>query len=359
MKLYEGGNAKLNTGERAKKVDLVNFSDKQYDLFKNNLLNVIIEMNNVFNKEYGHPLFSNEAIKDRSIFSGSANVFFKKNKEEYTTYKPTLGDIDVQVNKADMKTIKEFLDKNIGKEFAGWKYLGYSTVSMVYCNVFKVNESYNPQAYNVQIDFNFVKYTDENKPTLFSQFAHNSDWEDIKQNIKGVAKNALLPIIYNVVYATPGVLMSKDGEKLLKNQPEDVHTKSYGYNGSRAKYQPIIDKNGKQKIYNGKPAFKEMDTDETPLNTDLNSIFEEMFGVKPTDDELKKLWNYVGVLELMGKYLKKEQIRLIYKRYGKSLDDMGIDKEVSSLILKKFREKFNYVNENLTFSSYLNMILNG
>ena len=68
-----------------------------------------------------------------------------------------------------------------------------------------------------------------------------------------------------------------------------------------------------------------MSTEETPLNTDLNSIFEEMFGKKPTPEELKKLWNYIGVLDLIEKYLNKDQIKLIYKRFGKSLDDMGID----------------------------------
>ena len=363
MNLLEGGNARLPSGEQAQKVDLVNLSEKQYEAFKTNIVNVIIEMNNAFNKEYGHPLFSSEAIKERKIFAGSASVFFNKSKDEYTNFKPTIGDIDVQVNKADMNIIKEFLDKSIGKEFAGWKYLGYSKVALVYCNVFKVNEEYNPQATNVQIDFNFVKFNqEENRPSTFAQFAHNSDWEDIKQNIKGVAKNALLPIIYNVVYATPGILVSKKTLKPTKNQPDDIHTKSYGHNGSREKYQPVKDEKGNQVYVDGKPAYKEMPTEETPLNTDLNSIFEEMFGKKPTPEELKKLWNYIGVLDLIEKYLNKDQIKLIYKRFGKSLDDMGVDKEVSALILKKFKERFGYVdetNEKMNFSKYVKMILQG
>ena len=105
-----------------------------------------------------------------------------------------------------------------------------------------------------------------------------------------------------------------------------------------------------------------MSTEETPLNTDLNSIFEEMFGKKPTPEELKKLWNYIGVLDLIEKYLNKDQIKLIYKRFGKSLDDMGVDKEVSALILKKFKERFSYVdetNEKMNFSKYMKMMLQG
>ena len=53
MNLLEGGNARLPSGEQAQKVDLVNLSEKQYEAFKTNIVNVIIEMNNAFNKEYG------------------------------------------------------------------------------------------------------------------------------------------------------------------------------------------------------------------------------------------------------------------------------------------------------------------
>ena len=67
MNLLEGGNARLPSGEQAQKVDLVNLSEKQYEAFKTNIVNVIIEMSNAFNKEYGHHLFSSEAIKEKYL----------------------------------------------------------------------------------------------------------------------------------------------------------------------------------------------------------------------------------------------------------------------------------------------------
>lgn len=350
--LMEGGNAVTKNGDEAAKVEIGEFSEKQYEAFKQGIINVVSEMSDAFAEEYGHPLFSDEALKSRDIFAGSCNYFFKKSKAEYTKYKPKMGDIDVQVNKDDINEIREFLDNSIGKVFAGWKYLGYQKVALVYCNVFAVPRSLRPQASNVQIDFNFVPYKNQ-APDEFSVFAHNSDWVDLEQRIKGVAKNALLPIIYNVVYAKPGVLFTAKGNKLAKNQPEDIHTKSYGYNGSREKYQPVKDDAGEDVYVDGKKAYREMPTSATPMNTNLASIFEEMFGAKPTKVELKKLWSFVGTLDLMEKYLSKQQIQKIYTRYAKSLHDMVKDADVVETILNKYKEKFSYVyDQNECFMNY-------
>lgn len=356
MIINEGGNAVTQNGDEAAKVEIKDFTEEQYESFKQGIINVVKAMSDAYNKKNGNPLFSDEALKSRDIFAGSCNYFFKKSKAEYTKYKPKMGDIDVQVNKDDIEPIKEFLDASIGKKFAGWTYLGYQKVALVYCNVFAVPKSLRPQATNVQIDFNFVPYKN-GAPDEFSVFAHNSDWADLEHNIKGVAKNALLPIIYNVVYSRPGVLFTAKGNKLAKNQPEDVHTKSYGYNGSREKYQPVMDDEGKPITVDGKQAFREMPSSMTKQNTDLKSIFEEMFGVKPSKDELKKLWNYIGCLDLMEKYLSKQQIQKIYDRYKKSLNDMVKDESVVNTILDKYKEKFEYVmdkNEGMTFRRYLN-----
>lgn len=342
--LNEGGNAVTASGDEAAKVNIIEFSEKQYEEFKKGIIAVVSEMSAAFDEKYGHPLFSQSALNSRDIFAGSCNYFFKKSKEEYTKYKPKMGDIDVQVNKDDIKEIKEFLNDSIGKTFAGWKYLGYQKVALVYCNVFSVPKSLRPQASNVQIDFNFVPYKN-GAPQEFSVFAHNSEWEDLEQHIKGVAKNALLPIIYNVVYSTPGVLFTQKGMKLAKNQPEDIHTKSYGYNGSREKYQPVKDENGDDVFVNGKRAYREMPTSATPTNTNLGEIFKEMFGKIPSKDELKRLWSYIGTLSLMEKYLSKEQIQKIYTRYKKSLEDMVADEEVVKTILDKYKEKFPYIND--------------
>lgn len=63
-------------------------------LSKQGIINVVSEMSAAFEEEYGHPLFSDEALESRDIFAGSCNYFFKKSKAEYTKYKPKMGDIE-------------------------------------------------------------------------------------------------------------------------------------------------------------------------------------------------------------------------------------------------------------------------
>jgi hypothetical protein len=230
-------------------------------------------------------------------------------------------------------------------------------------NIFKAPKKYNPAATNIQIDFEFVNYNEQNDIDEFDVFSKNSAWDDLKEGIKGFAKQQLLPAIYKAVYAVPGVVFQNKKDLPSKAQKGDeVSYKTFGPMGSRVKYNQVKDETGSPVSYEGKPAFREIPTEKSIFNRNLDVAFEEMFGKKPTPEELKKLWNYIGVLDLIEKYLNKDQIKLIYKRFGKSLDDMGVDKEVSALILKKFKERFSYVgetNEKMNFSKYVKMILQG
>ncbi len=345
--MNEGGNAKTATGENASKVDIASMGKDKYNSYRMDIVKLVKSISRAFRKTTGEKLFPNEgAIDSCEIFSGSGNSFFKQDYEKYTKVKPKLGDIDVQVDITKKEKIRKFLDANVGKLFNGFKYLGNSGTDDIF-NVFEAPEKYRPEATNIQIDFEFIEFDENGNPNEFDIFAKNSEWEDISVGIKGLAKNELIPCIYKVIYGKEGVLFQNKRDIPSKNQGTGLFPSlSYGKKGTRSKYRPVIGADGKQVMYNGKPAFREYGVKETGTNKNLESIFEEMFKHKPTVDEKKKFYNYQGLLELMKENYSKDTIQRIYDVYvpwvAAKCDDLGVFKRIN----EKFKEFFPYVKMN-------------
>lgn len=363
MNLFEGGNAKTKSGEIASKVNIIDFTNAQYESFKKDIIKLVLDFNKKFTETYDEPLFKNtDLITGAKIFSGSGYTFFKKSKEEYTAVKPKLGDIDVQVDKAKKEQVKEFLENNIGTDFNGFTLLG-TQIGMDFFNVFKAPKKYNPVATNIQIDFEFVGYDENGDIDELDVYIRNSDWDDLKEGIKGLAKQRLLPSIYKAIYAVPGVLFQNKKDIPTKSQKSDeISYKIFGPLGSRVKYNQVKDENGNPVSYEGKPAFREIPTNQSTFNRDLNVAFEEMFGKKPTPAEKQKMYSFVGVLSLMKKYLNEKQIQRTYQFFYDDLLAITQDETVLGAIFKKFKEVFPFVynkDESLSFDKYTRMMLLG
>ena len=115
-------------------------------------------------------------------------------------------------------------------------------------------------------------------------------------------------------------------------------------------------------MYDGKPAFREYAVKDTPLNRDLNTIFTEMFGVKPTPKTRKMMYSYNGVLHLMNKFLTKQQIQKIYSLYTKDLHKQVDDPAVADAIIAKFKEVCPFVHdmdEKMTLGLYYKKMILG
>lgn len=354
--IVEGGNAKAKNGAEASKISLKDFTPEQYTAFKQGLLNLVRAINQAYTKFAKEPLFpSEDAIDSLKIFSGSGFEFFKRSREEYAPVKPKMGDIDVQIDEKKRDKVREFLEANEGKKFNGFTYLGTQFGGDFY-NIFKAPKEFQPAATNIQMDFEFIEYDENGMPNEFDVFAKNSDWEDLSQGIKGLAKNNLIPVIYKVIYGTPGVVFqNKKDEPSKAFKDEEVPTKTYGFKGSRQKYQPVLDAEGKQVMYNGKPAYREKAVKETPLNRSLPSIFEEIFGVQPSKKALQMMYSFTGMLKLMNKYLTKQQIQKIYQKYSEDLYKQVDDPAVADTICAKFKKECPFihdVNEKFTLDLY-------
>ena len=363
MNLFEGGNAKAKNGAEATKVDIKSLNDKLYESFKQDIVKLVLSVNDKFTKTYDEPLFPNtDIVTNFKVFSGSGNTFFKKSKKEYTAIKSYLGDIDVQINKDKKEKVKEFLTNNEGTDFAGFTLLG-TQYGMDFFNIFKAPEKYNPSATNIQIDFEFVQYNEDGEIDELDVYIRNSDWDDLKEGIKGFAKQRLIPSIYKAVYAVPGVVFQNKKDLPSKAYKKDeVSYKTFGPKGSRVKFNQVKDENGNPVSYEGKPAFREIPTDQSKFNRNLSDAFKEMFGKKPTADEKQKMYSFIGVLSLMKKYLNEKQIQRTYNFFHEDITDITDDETVLNAIFNKFKEVFPFIydkNESLSFSNYTKMMLMG
>ena len=358
--LFEGGNAKAKNGAEASKVNIKAFTDKQYESYKLDIINLVLAINKKFEEAYDEPLFpSNDLITSAKIFSGSANTFFKKSKEEYTAIKSALGDIDVQVNKDKKDKVKEFLVNNEGTNFAGFTLLG-TQFGMDFFNIFQAPKKYNPAATNIQIDFEFVLYNDKGDIDELDVYIRNSDWDDLKEGIKGFAKQRLIPSIYKAIYGVPGVVFQNKKDLPSKGYKKDeVSYKTFGPMGSRVKYNQVKDDNGHPVNYEGKPAFREIPTSQSTFNRNLDNTFEEMFGKKPTGAEKQKMYSFIGVLSLMKKYLNEKQIKRTYKFFYEDITEITDDETVLNAIFNKFKEVFPFINESLSFEKYAQKMMLG
>lgn len=354
--LNEGGNAKTKEGISASKVRIGEMDKDTFESYRLDMLKLVVSINRAFRKQTGKRLFSDSSVTDFSVFSGSGKSFFERDYEEYTRVKPLLGDIDVQIDLSMKQDIREFLSKNKGNTFNGFKYIGSQYANDLF-NIFEVPEKYSSYASNIQIDFEFVEYDKEGKPNEFDTFVKNSDWKDMSIGIKGLAKNELIPCIYKVIYRKDGVLFQNKKDKPSSNQHSgNFPSLSFGNKGSRTKYRPVLDSDGKQVKYDGKPAYREYDVKDTGTNKDLNKIFEEMFGHQPSSSEKHDMYTYQGMLKLMDSNYDRKTIQDIYDVYvpwvAAKCDDVNVFRNINS----KFKEVFPFVKTKLSNDEIMDLI---
>ena len=349
-----GGKATLKTGECSEKIILKEFTNAQYTRFKQSLIELIEDFNQKYKIFAGEPLWTDHnEIVNYDIFSGSGNAFFKKNRDEYINVKPIMGDLDVQVPDKNREKLKEFLENSYGATFGKFKYLG-TKYGLDFYNVFQAPKEFNPSATFVQIDFEFNEY-ENGKPNQFDLWAKNSEWIDLQEGLKGVAKQELLPCVYKIKYKRMGVLLQPKSDIPAKNQRGgNFNSLSLGPKGSRGHYIPALDENGKQKVVNGLLAYRETSVKDTGTNKNLDKIFEELFDHQPDERERNLFWSYQGCLQLMKENYTEERIKEIYNLYSKHMLDHTDNETVYNAIMKKYEEYFPYINMN--FDKYLKQV---
>jgi len=300
--IIEGGNVRIGDVE-AERIDLSKLDRRSIITRSGRTLKMV---NLRFQKKYGVPIWNKELFDSKEFLSGSAFHFFNKAipDEVFRKYKNTVGDIDTQVDKAQEKQIKEFLDSIVGQKFGYVSFVGYKTSAGQFITLW----AFSSPKINIQIDLELVDFA-KGKPTEWSQFSHSSAWEDLEAGIKGVFQKYLLRAL--TTRTLRDIILLK-GKKETPNKIKSTDLAFSVTQGLRVKIEPVME-NGKHKMMDGLPVYKEIPTKQSTYVNDLKQMFEILFGVAPSAKDLKDFGSFVGGIQLAKQHFTAQELgTLIY-----------------------------------------------
>lgn len=306
--LKMGGNVVLGD-QSASRIDLQKFVRSEivpilYDSLK--------QINKGFEKSTGLSLWSEDLINSKKFLSGSAFHFFDIQSikdSNFSSVKKSVGDLDTKVPVALTPFIKKWLDSIHGDTFGDLTFIGYKESVGQFITLWK-SEKLNQ---NIQIDLEQLEFTD-GLPTTWAEFSHSSEWEDLEHGLKGVAHKYLLRAL-NAKDLKQVLIRMKSGKEKVVTSAETAFSAA----GMRRKLEPITKNGGGHEVKNGLPVYRELSTNETGFNTDLDDIFINYFGHDPSAAEKKQMWSFTGLIELIKKHFDRSTLMKIADGFANTL----------------------------------------
>jgi hypothetical protein len=314
--ILEGGNVVISTPKGDVAAERIDLSNIDRDWVVDRLYRTLKVINLSFQKISGLPLWDTELFKSKRFLSGSSFHFFNKAipSKEFIQFKNKIGDLDTQCDSAQSKNIEEFLNVSTGKKFGYATLVGYKKSADQYITLWQ----FDKPAQNVQIDLELVDFAN-GKPTPWSQFSHSSAWEDIKEGIKGVWHKMVLRAVTTKALRDIIILKGK------KETPTKVTSTDLAFSvgkGLRVKIEPVMDGN-EHRQQDGLLVYREIPTSKSTYINDLGIMFEVLFGSAPTSGELDKFSSFVGLLELINKYMTPAEKQKVVIGFAHSLWSPG------------------------------------
>ncbi len=286
------------------------------------LSKLLFAINDQFAASVGGPLWNPKALQTRKYLSGSSLHFFDTNipDDEFERVKPKVGDIDTQVNKAVEPQLEQWLDSVQGKVIGNGKLIGYSRGNEQFSSMWELTDP----PIKIQIDLEFVDYTEKDEPTDWAGFSHSSSWDDLSQGIKGVFHKYIIQAFTKLT--TKDFLLRKLVGRGKARVEQDIPTTDNMFSfavsskeggGLRPKYEPVVDEKGKPLVIDGLPVMRALPT--SGYEKDLSKIFQSIFGERISSSSLKKVmpktWSFVGLLELMNMILSPEEKDMVFNSF--------------------------------------------
>jgi len=345
--LSEGGNF-VYQGIPAQEINLTEINRTE---FVKKLKSFLTELNKEYRKEYKEDLWNKELLETEKFLSGSSYYLFQLadkpkgiSDKKFIESKPTVGDIDLQVNKNDKDNIRKFLSNIIDKKINCATLYGFKDSKFSeskggqIITLWKIDIN-DDKFLNIQFDFELVEY-ENNQPSEWANFSHSSHWNDISNKIKGAFHKLLLRAITHK-NEFPFILKMKTKEKLMPNN--NLYAFSVD-RGTRLKYAPVINsETGKQETNdNGLLKFTELETKDSTYFTKLIEIFEVLFNKKPNTSDIENFKSFIGLIKLIKKYVTdQKETETIFNTFfnlifGKSASGMYIndpEKDYSTKII--------------------------
>lgn len=313
-----GGNVQLN-GFSATRINLGQIERK---VIRKRICDILSDIDNSFFKRYGTVLWHAKVIHSKQLFSGSSKFLFDDSISEYQLlkYKPTFGDIDVQIDINKQRMFEHIISNYDGS--IGYKKSVDQIITLFYIAELDAN---------IQIDFEFVDF-DNGAPSDWASFSRSSCWIDIQNGIKGVFHKYLLRAMTTKSLST-FIVRTARTEKVVTATELAFSVTS----GLRQKYVPVIDQTGKQEIKDGLKVFNPISTIDSTYTINVSQIFEIVFGFAPNADQLKQFESFVGCCDLISNYFTVEDrrkvvdgfIRTLWGKQAQKLyrDDIILDKQ--------------------------------
>jgi hypothetical protein len=329
--LNEGGNIVI--GDVA--ADRINLKQIDRDTAVKSFEKSLNAINDAFQKMHGIPLWSKEILDSLDYLSGSAKHFFDLKSistNDFVSVKPSVGDLDTQVDGAMKDLIQLFLDKSTNKTFGSFKLVGYSKSGEQFISLWKALDL----GINVQVDLELVEFIN-GKPTRWSSFSHSSSWQDMKKGIKGLfVKYSHRALAART--AKPIVLLK--GKKLT---PTKTNASAYtaSLKGIRQRLQPVEDPPGVHKFIDGLPVYIEIPSKGAKFYNDLEVFFSLLFdGKTATSQDLADLESFIGNIDLVKKYVTNgNEIKQYIERFAELLWGKGAQGLYRGNRLMDFRDK--------------------
>jgi hypothetical protein len=313
----------------------------------NDLTDFFDRLNNTFKKAFGIELWSNELLKSKRFISGSGFHFMNLDgvdTKTLTEVKPTIGDIDLQIDSNLESEIKELLVRTnrIGK----FLLIDHTKSGTQIITLWEYGSWY------VQMDFEFVEY-EKGAPSEWSTFSKSSDYNDLLAGIKGVFAKYMLRAL-TTKFLIHGTIKAKTARGTDKTGLHPTVAFSVDH-GVREKYNISVDDQGKI-ILTDKPAN---------YTKDLNEIFIKMFDHKPSQEDLKAFGSFTGQVSLISKYIEDTKtIQLIAEGFWRTLFFKGaqglykgnpkLDKETKLIAWRHLTSKLKMVKVTDEMKNMLN-----
>lgn len=388
--LNEGGNTRAinrETGETiadAEKIDLKKFKRKK---IQKEFIDAFKVLDAKYKKAYSINLWPEfEHVISGYAFNGSADAFFKDtiSDEDFVKAKPKMGDIDVVVPHENLIPLFNLLGTLEGTQLTpNVSYIGQQKKNLggghQINGVFKYLEGKYEGFF--QIDFEGSEFTSKGKPSTWAKFSHSSSWNDMQKGFKGVNHKFLLINLTRGLSSKPNVLIAmpssvakkdrktKEVKRISYFASSDIRPKTRKLKdgdiprylafsvdrGLRIKIRQMnyVDTNDPI-IINGKFIYEEIPTSESAYETDITKIFSLLFHKEPKKGDEKKMWSFLGVLELMKKYNSKKEIKTTFdylitnSLFGKAAQQLErnnpeLDFKIKWGMVKVFIEEFPFL----------------
>lgn len=355
-----GGNVtvlnKHNEPIEAQKVDLKAIGRSEFVTTSKKLFKYL---NTIHQSMHGAPLWPKEShIDDAMVFNGSTSFVMSDDfkDEDILSVKPSVGDIDIAIPAENSVTLFKMLKGLQGRkilknvEYVGMNREDENKLGTQINSIFLFTA--NNMDFLVQVDFEFLPF-ETGSPTEWARFSHSSNFEDTAIGIKALHHKYLIRAMIGALSLREDIIVvtpKSTPAKLTPSKKDSVvrMLKFSVDHGVRIAYREFLDDSGNPLYLDGKRVFKEIPTKDSDYKKTVREIFNLAFGDPDDNDDFKKMWSFIGVLQLAKKYLNQKQIADTAERYyemmwgrgGQKLerDDPEEDARIKAAGWNKFKE---------------------